>query len=72
MSIVYLFNARDVQRITPERVLTDIGTERRLNNVVVKGQHFAALLERIVAVCVLKGIDSVLAGCDAADDKMSP
>ena len=66
-----MYDVVDVQGVTPDGVLSDIGFARRYDDVVVEGQFLALLFERVVAVGILQRKDAVLSLGQAFDGKMS-
>ena len=65
VSVRYTGYRIDVQRVSPERVLAYVRLEGRRYYVVSEGELLAFLVEVIVVVGVLEGIDSVVSGRDA-------
>ena len=71
MSVVYIGDAGDVERVEPRRVLSDIGLECRCDRLMVEGNHLALLSITIVTVSVFEGVDAVRAGGYSTYDKVS-
>ena len=71
MGIGHLYDIVDMQGVLPYRVLTDVGLTRWLVGLMREGYHLTLLIEHIVAVSILQGIDTIFTWCYTLDDKAS-
>lgn len=61
VGIAHASDVLDVKRVNPRGVLSEVSLEGRFDEVVVEGQHLGALVEPVVAVGILQGVDAVMA-----------
>ena len=69
--VLHLVNRLDVQRVYPCGILSDIRLAGWYDDVMGEGDFLALLIEHIVAVHVLQGIDAIRARRYALDDETS-
>ena len=69
MSIVYLSYRLDVERIEPSSILAHIGFAGWDYQIMRESYLLALLIEHIVAIHILQGIDAISAWRHTLDDK---
>ena len=71
MGVAHALDVGNVERIAPHGVLSDVGFIGGLKRIVVESNLLTLLVELIVAIHILQGIDAIGARFHAFDDEMA-